>query len=87
MLARLSRFDEVLQHHQKTLKIDIELRDRLGQARQLGNIGLVLMVLSRFREALQHFQKALEINRKLGHRLDQTDQLLNMGFVLKLGRL
>ena len=75
---------KALEHFQQTLKIEIEIGNRLGQATALGNLGNVYLQKDDLDKALEHFQQALKIDIEIGNRLGQANALCNLGNVYAL---
>ena len=55
----------------------------MGEAANLGNLGLVARDLGNYRAARSYFEQALAIDQKLNYRLGETTALRNLGLLAK----
>lgn len=86
---QMGRLQEALAAHQQVLETYRAIGDRQGEARALGNIGIVYGQMGgRLEEALEKHQQALEIDREIGAWRGEANQLGNIGNVYtQMGRL
>ncbi|MEM0992729.1 MAG: tetratricopeptide repeat protein, partial [Bacteroidota bacterium] len=76
-------WDRALQYHQESLKLEIQLSDLSGQARQLGNLSVIFQNKGEWDKALQYQQKSLELYQQLGNLYGQASQLGNLGLIFQ----
>ena len=76
--------DKALEHFQKALTLHEKIRNPLGQAQQLGNMGNIYAQKGDLDKALEHFQKALGIFERIGAKLDIESAKENIAWVEKL---
>ena len=70
---------EDISSFQRALAIYLELGDRAGQGRVLGNLGHVYRRLGRYPEALDHYRRHLEIHQATGDEVEQSTALMSVG--------
>ena len=80
----LSQFRQALQSYEQALVIYRDLKDRLGEALTLNNIGSVQRSLGDYRAALGYYEQALVIYRDLKDRAGEARPLNNIGSVQQL---
>ncbi len=84
----LQRYEDARRIYQTSLSIKSELRDSLGMARTLVNLGLVHGYLKEREAAIQHLQQAKELYERLGNIAEASSVQLSVGNVLyELGEL
>jgi tetratricopeptide (TPR) repeat protein len=76
--ARLG-LPEAIGSFQRALALYLELGDRPGQGRVLGNLGHVYRRLGRHAEALEHYRRHLEMHRAIGDLVEQATALNSLG--------
>ena len=64
-----------------TARYHREIGNRIGEARQLGNLGNVYIQQLSIESAETHYLEALELHREAGNRLGEAIQLGNLGIV------
>ena len=55
-----------MEYYKEALKIDREIGNKEGEARQLGNIGIIYVGKSDKEKPLNYFKQALEIFKQIG---------------------
>jgi tetratricopeptide (TPR) repeat protein len=78
----LGMLSKELDCHNKALKIDKELNDRVGMGNDYTNIGNVLRNMGNYPQALEHNNKALEIHTSLNDKVGMGNDYTNIGLVL-----
>ena len=68
---------------QQALEIAKEIDNPLGQANDLGNLGLVFQNKGELDKAAEYHRQALEILKDIGNSLGQAKALGNLGIVFK----
>ena len=74
-----SQMEAALQSWQKALTIYQEIKDREGERKALGNLGLAYRALGNYSKAIEHLQQQLDISRKIKDRQGEGNALLNFG--------
>ncbi len=80
----IGKFQDALDEQKELLKIDIEVDNRKGVARDYSNIGRIYYIQGELKNALEHYEKALKIFEEMGSRENIADQLSNMGFIYSI---
>jgi CHAT domain-containing protein/tetratricopeptide (TPR) repeat protein len=80
-LYQKGEWKEALVRWDEALKISQRINDADGEAKSLGNIGLVYFSLGQYAKALEYFQQSLEIERKIGDVVGEATSLINFGHV------
>jgi tetratricopeptide (TPR) repeat protein len=75
--------DEALKNLEEALNINREIGYRQGEARDLGNIGLICWDKGDLDEALKNFKVALNINREIGYKQGEARDLGNIGLIYR----
>ncbi|MFB2917481.1 tetratricopeptide repeat protein [Aerosakkonema sp. BLCC-F2] len=75
------QYEAALNSWQKALTIYREIKNRLGEAQALGNIGYAYFLLDDREKAIQYLQQNLAIARQIKHRQEEADALGNIGTV------
>ena len=75
----LSQFRQALQSYEQALVIYRDLKDRLGEALTLNNIGLVNSSQGDYRAALGYYEQALAITRDIKDRAGEARTLNSIG--------
>ncbi|GIH59734.1 regulatory protein AfsR [Microbispora siamensis] len=75
-LLTLGRAAEALPHQQAELDLRRDLRDRFGEMRALGNLGVVLLKLERYAEARERAEVQRAIAREIGSEVGERHSLL-----------
>jgi tetratricopeptide (TPR) repeat protein len=78
-----SRLGQAEGHYQRSLAAGDKAQDKEGQARALGNLGIVYRQRGEPDKAEEHHRKALAIAEEIGDRLGQANQLGNLGLVYR----
>ncbi|MET9630455.1 tetratricopeptide repeat protein [Lentzea sp. NPDC006480] len=73
------RYEDAIEHFERSLKIRGELGDDAGTASVLTTIGVVLEAMGRFDEAISGHRRALDLRRTAGDRHGEATTLLNLG--------
>jgi CHAT domain-containing protein len=76
---RVSQFELALKSWQQTLMIYREIKDRWGEGKTLGNLGLAYHALGNYPEAIEYQKKRLAIAREFSDRKGEEDALGNLG--------
>jgi tetratricopeptide (TPR) repeat protein len=69
-----------LRAYNQAINLAKTLEDKSGQAKALGNAGVVLCNSGRYGQAITFLQQALEIQREIGDQNDEAKSLQNLGF-------
>ncbi|MFB9246884.1 tetratricopeptide repeat protein [Sphaerisporangium melleum] len=86
-LTQLGEHDQAYAHLRRALELYTGLRDLVGQAHTLLNLGWVDECLDRHEDALRHDQEALELFRTADHKIGQGRALNAVGWdCIRLGR-
>ncbi len=75
------KYQEALNHYQKSLSIAQEIGYRREEGTNLMNIGNVYLNWRKYQEALNHLQKSLSIAQEIGYRRGEGKTLMNIGNV------
>ncbi|NEQ47513.1 MAG: CHAT domain-containing protein [Leptolyngbya sp. SIOISBB] len=78
---RIRQLQEALQSWERALEIYREVKDLQGEARALGNLGIVASNLGRYQQAIELYEQSLAIKRGLGDLEGQGVTLENLGDV------
>ncbi len=76
---KVSQFAAALQSWQQALVIYREIKDRLGEGKSLGNLGLAYQFLGNYAKAIEYQEQSLAIARELKDRLGEGQSLGNLG--------
>ena len=76
---KTSQFTAALQSWQQALLIYREIKDRQGQGKALGNIGLAYHYLGDYRKAIEYYQQSLPILREIKDSKTEGIVLYNFG--------
>ncbi|XP_067030788.1 tetratricopeptide repeat protein 28-like [Acropora muricata] len=79
----LDDFRKAIEYQKKLLKIAIENRDRDGEGRAYGNLGVAYNSLSDFREAIEYHEKHLTIAIEIGNQAGEGRAYENLGLAHK----
>ncbi|MEH2198409.1 CHAT domain-containing protein [Nostoc sp.] len=74
-----SQFEAALQSWQQALIIYREIKDRLGEGKALGNLGLAYDSLGDYIKAIEYQHQSLAIAREINDRLGEGQSLGNLG--------
>ena len=74
-----NQLEAALQSWQKALTIYQEIKDREGERKALGNLGLAYRALGNYSKAIEHLQQQLDISREIQNRQGEGNALLNLG--------
>jgi CHAT domain-containing protein/tetratricopeptide (TPR) repeat protein len=80
---RISQFEAAIQFWQQALIIYREIKDRFGEGRVLGNLGVTYKSLGDYAKAIDYQQQSLVIKREIKDRLGERQSLLNLGVAYK----
>jgi tetratricopeptide (TPR) repeat protein len=80
-LFSLSRFQEAIAPHQKSLEIEREISNQQGESVALGNLGNAYYWLGQYQQAIEFHQQNLKIARKFGDRKGESYALGNLALV------
>ncbi len=75
--------DKALKYYNDALKIDRGIGYKLGEASDLGNIGLIYKDKEELDKALKYYNDALKMHREIGYKLGEANQLGNIGVIYK----
>jgi tetratricopeptide (TPR) repeat protein/tRNA A-37 threonylcarbamoyl transferase component Bud32 len=75
----LNRYDEAMDHYQKSLDIRERIGDRRGVSVVLANVAWVLDIEGRYDEAIQRVQQALVIQQEIGDHDLLAESYSNLG--------
>jgi tetratricopeptide (TPR) repeat protein len=84
--ADRSELEKAEEHYKKALEIDREIGDRLGEAKDLDNLGTVYGQRGGpgdLAKAQEHFKQALETHREISDRRGEAAALGNLGIVYR----
>jgi len=73
------RYEEAVEHFERSLKIRDELGDPAGTAAVLTAIGIAFEAMGRFEEAVTSHRRALDLRREAGDRHGEATTMLNLG--------
>jgi tetratricopeptide (TPR) repeat protein len=76
-----SDYRAALKYSSQALQLFLEIGDKTGTARILGDMGVVLWYQSNYPEALKYYFDALRLNEELGNKPDIAATLTNIGIV------
>ncbi|WP_341531371.1 CHAT domain-containing tetratricopeptide repeat protein (plasmid) [Nostoc sp. UHCC 0302] len=76
---KISQFEAALQSFQQALIIYREIKDRVGEAATLGNLGLTYSYVGDYAKAIEYQQQALAITREIKDRQNEGLTLGNLG--------
>jgi len=76
-----SDYPAALKYSSQALQLFLEIGDKTGTARILGDMGVVLWYQSNYPEALKYYFDALRLNEELGNKPDIAATLTNIGIV------
>jgi tetratricopeptide (TPR) repeat protein len=76
----MGKLQDALDSHNKSLKIDQELNDRIVPAKDYVNIGTVLADMGKSQDALVSYNKSLKIRDELKDRVEISE--LQLSFLL-----
>ena len=79
----IGELDQALISLQESLKQAKVIKDRQGEAANLGNIGLIYQDKGDLDQALKYHQQALEIDREIGLRGGEASDLGNIGLIYR----
>jgi CHAT domain-containing protein len=74
-----SQFEAALQSWQQALSLYREIKDRLGEGKSLGNLGIAYQALGDYAKAIEYQQQRLAIAREIKDRLGEGQSLGNLG--------
>jgi tetratricopeptide (TPR) repeat protein len=75
------KLDLALENYQKSLTLAREFKDRQGEARALGNLGIIYQNLKELNRALEYYKGALMINIEIGDKEGMARELDNLGLI------
>jgi len=75
--------DKALEYFNKSLEIDLQLGNELGESNNLGNIGLIYSGKGQLDKALKYYNNALVICRQIGNKLGEANMLGDIGSIYK----
>ncbi|PSB15848.1 hypothetical protein C7B65_23450, partial [Phormidesmis priestleyi ULC007] len=67
------------EYHEQRLAIAREIKDRLGEGRSLGNLGIAYYSLGNYAKAIEYHEQRLAIAREIKDRLGEGRSLGNLG--------
>ncbi len=76
---KTSQFQAALRSYQQALKIYQSIKDRKGEGKALGNLGIAYRSLGDYKQAIQYQQQSLSIKRAIGDKLGEGQSLGNLG--------
>jgi len=79
----LGEFNEALEYHQNALKLNEDLKNKIGIANSLEKIGLVYRIKGEYDKALEYHQSALKLNEELKIKRGIASSLEKIGLVYK----
>ena len=82
MYDSLGQYQEALNCHQQSLAIKLEIGDKNGEAKSLGNLGNAYDSLGNYQEALNCHQQSLEIQHEIGDMNGEGTSLFNLALTL-----
>jgi CHAT domain-containing protein/lipopolysaccharide biosynthesis regulator YciM len=77
----LGKYDKAIESHLQALTISREIKDRLSEGQDLGNLGLAYYSLGKYDQAIEYHQQLLAIAREFKDRLSEGNSLGNLGLV------
>lgn len=84
---KLGRFAGGLTAAQESLELSVRLRDKRGEAKSTGMLGLLLATLGRFGEALPQLEQSIALKRQLGTPRAEAESLTNLSSLFEhMGR-
>ena len=79
----LSNYSKALEYFEQSLEIKKEIGDRKGEAKTLGNIGVVYRDISHPGKAIEYFEKDLVISREIEDKRGEGHTLGNLGIAYR----
>ena len=79
---QISQFEQAFQSWQQALNIYREIKDRLGEGKALGNLGLAYDSLGKYDKAIELQLQSLAIAREIKYLSEEDASLSNLGGVL-----
>ena len=74
-----NQFQEALSSFKKALGLYQEIKNQEGQAKSLGNLGIVSRVLGQSQQAIEYYQQSLNLAQQIGDRLSEAQTYGNLG--------
>ena len=81
ILKETGLYAKAIEYHKRSLRISKIIDDRVGLARDYGNIGVVYYKMGNYPQALEYYNKALEIDKELNDRVGLGKDYGNIGVV------
>jgi tetratricopeptide (TPR) repeat protein len=83
IFTNLGILSKAFEYHSRSLRIDEELNDRVGMAKDYRNIGYILGYIGKRQEALESHNNSLKIDEELNDRVGMAADYRNMGIMLR----
>ncbi|MBW4635271.1 MAG: tetratricopeptide repeat protein [Iphinoe sp. HA4291-MV1] len=74
-----SQFQAALHSYQQALQIYQSIKDRKGEGKALGNLGVAYKSLGDYKQAIQYYQQSLAIARAIGDKQGEGNALGSLG--------
>ena len=76
-----SNYEKALECYEASISVKKKYNDKSGEAKSLGNIGLLYLDKSNYTKSFEYLNKSLKINEEIKDSLNIASNLLNMGLV------
>ena len=74
-------YEQALEYHDKSLKINEETGDKKGMARTLYNIGIIYFNQGNYEKALEYYQDGLNNFEEIGYKYGMASSYINIGII------
>ena len=75
----IKNYNKALEYYERSLKLKLNIDDKIGIASSLNNIGIIHLVLDNYEKALEYYEKSLKIRSEIDDKLGIGSSLTNIG--------
>ena len=75
--------DKALEYYNESLKLHKEIKNKKGEADQLGNIGLIYQQKGEYDKSIAYFGDVLRLHRQTGNQMGAETGMVNIGIIYR----